>query len=69
MHCDKSDLIRKLIMDQWAALQAGRTFVERAGGHPTHLVVGESTLSERGSRKKGLSNYYEERTRRRSKHK
>ncbi|MBI4532533.1 MAG: hypothetical protein HY711_01190, partial [Candidatus Melainabacteria bacterium] len=34
---NKSELIKRLINDQWTALQAGRTFIERRGGHPDHL--------------------------------
>lgn len=35
---DKSDLIRKMIDDQFEALQCGKTWVERRGGHPAYFT-------------------------------
>lgn len=62
---NKSDLIKRLINDQWVSLQAGKTFLERRGGHPTYLLSGSSDSSDRKSRKKSLADHYEKRAKRR----
>ena len=64
---NKSSLIKRMINDQWVALQAGRTFVERRGGHPEHLLAGSSTSSSRDSRKSELAKHYKSRASHRSK--
>lgn len=63
----KSDLIKRMINDQWVALQAGLTFVERRGGHPEHLLTGSGTNSSRASRKGILSKHYASKAARRRK--
>lgn len=64
----QSDLIRKLINDQWVAMQAGRTFVERRGGHPENLLRGNPNDSERSRRKSEVGKLISERaTKRRQK--
>ncbi len=62
---DKSQLTRKMIDDQWVALQAGRSFVERRGGHPKHLLNDSSISSERGNRKAALANHFTDKASRR----
>ncbi|WP_225225855.1 hypothetical protein [Komarekiella delphini-convector] len=55
---DKSELIRRLIAERWLSLQAGKTLVERRGGHPEHLLQDAPTdLSERPNRKKAIAEY------------
>jgi len=61
----KSELIKRLINDQWVALKAGRTFVERRGGHPDHLLVGLGTNSSRATRKRALDKHYKSKAARR----
>jgi lysozyme family protein len=56
---NKSELIKRLINDQWLALQAGRTFVERRGGHPEYLITNKTNLSIRENRKKKFAQYLE----------
>ena len=59
---DKSELIRRLIAERWVTLQAGRTLVERRGGHPKHLLQDAPTdLSERSNRKKAIAEYLKDR--------
>ncbi len=55
MKTDKSDAIRKLINEKFEELQADKTLVERRGGHPQHLLAGQSNLSERDSRKAAIA--------------
>ena len=62
---DKSQLTRKMIDEQWIALQAGKSFVERRGGHPKHLLNDSKVSSERTGRKATLANHFEERASRR----
>lgn len=55
---DKSELIRRLITERWLTLQAGKTLVERRGGHPEHLLQdAPMDLSERSNRKKAIAQY------------
>ncbi|WP_445631458.1 hypothetical protein [Nostoc sp. DSM 114167] len=59
---DKSELIRRLIAERWLTLQAGKTLVERRGGHPEHLLQDAPTdLSERSNRKKAIAQYLNKR--------
>ncbi|BAZ22290.1 hypothetical protein NIES4073_31720 [Kalymmatonema gypsitolerans NIES-4073] len=52
---DKSELIRRLIAERWLNLQAGKTLVDRRGGHPQHLLQdAPPDLSERANRKKAM---------------
>ena len=66
---DKSTLVRKLILDQWVALQAGKTFVERRGGHPKNVAAGPSNLSAREERKSELAKQYKIKSKARAKSK
>ncbi|MEH1806730.1 hypothetical protein [Nostoc sp.] len=55
---EKSELIRRLIAERWLTLQAGKTLVERRGGHPEHLLQdAPRDLSERSNRKKAIAQY------------
>lgn len=59
---DKSELIRRLIAERWLNLQAGRTLLERRGGHPEHLLQDAPTnLSERPNRKQAIAEYLNKR--------
>jgi hypothetical protein len=64
---DKSELTRKMIDDQWLALQAGRTFVERRGGHPKYLLNDPTKSSERVNRKAALGKHFAEKAEHRRK--
>ena len=55
---NKSQLTRKMIDDQWVALQADKSFVERRGSRPTHLLNDFTISSERGSRKAALADHF-----------
>jgi hypothetical protein len=57
----QSTVIRKMIEDKWNALQAERTFVERRGGHPVHLLGGQGDDSQRANRKAELASHYADR--------
>lgn len=53
---DRSELIRRLINERWLSLQAGKTVVERMGGHPKNLLHGAPPdLSERSTRKRYMA--------------
>ncbi len=55
---DKSELIRRLIRERWLAQQAGKTIVDRRGGHPQHLLQNAPPeLSERENRKQAIAQY------------
>lgn len=55
---NRSELIKRLIRERWLALQAGKTLVERRGGHPKHLLQdAPADLSERPNRKKAIAEY------------
>lgn len=59
---DKSELIRRLIAERWLTLQAGKTLVERRGGHPQHLLQdAPADLSQRANRKQAIAKYLQER--------
>ncbi|YAF94306.1 MAG: hypothetical protein AB3A66_17055 [Nodularia sp. CChRGM 3473] len=59
---DKSELIRRLIAERWLTLQAGKTLVERRGGHPQHLLQdAPKDLSERSHRKRAIAEYLHKR--------
>ncbi|MEH2171558.1 MAG: hypothetical protein V7K45_01565 [Nostoc sp.] len=59
---DKSELIRRLIAERWLTLQAGKTLVERRGGHPEYLLQDAPTdLSERSNRQKAIAQYLNKR--------
>jgi hypothetical protein len=49
---DRNELIKRLIRERWLSLQAGKTIVERRGGHPQHLLEdAPEDLSDRSKRK------------------
>jgi hypothetical protein len=56
----QSALIRNWIDEKWNALQSTRTFVERRGGHPQHLLSAPADSSERASRKSKLAERFEQ---------
>ncbi len=62
---EKSQLIRKLINDQWIAVQGGKTFLERRGGHPKHTLNESADLSSRNKRKKITGQAFEAKSRKR----
>lgn len=64
---EKSEVIRQLIHERWLALQTGKTFLERRGGHPTYLLTGPRNLSSRSVRKKAVADHLAVRSRKRSK--
>ena len=63
----QSDVIRQMINEKWLSLQANKTFVERRGGHPEHLIRGESSDSTRKTRKAKVASYLEKKASRRRK--
>lgn len=52
---NQSEALRNLINEKFDELQANMTLVERRGGHPKHLMTGESNLSERENRKAAIT--------------
>jgi Arc/MetJ-type ribon-helix-helix transcriptional regulator len=62
----KSELIKHLINERWLSIQPGKTFLERMGGAPKHLLSGPSNLSSRAERKKRIKQHLEQRARRRA---
>lgn len=55
---NRSQLIKRLIRERWLTLQAGKTLVERRGGHPQHLLQdAPADLSERSNRKAAIAEY------------
>jgi hypothetical protein len=51
-------LIKSLIYHRWVSLQTDKTFVERRGGHPQHLLQdAPENLSERSNRKQAIADY------------
>lgn len=64
---NKSELVKRLINDQWIALQAGKTFFERRGEHPKYLLSETVNESDRQSRKDTIAKHYDERAERRRK--
>lgn len=61
LQIDKSEALRRSVQQAWLALQLGRTFLERAGGHPKHLLNADKPAgSDKASRRKEISKYLEE---------
>lgn len=59
---NRSELVKRLIRERWLTLQAGRTLVERRGGHPQHLATdAEADLSERPNRQAAIAEYLKKR--------
>lgn len=66
LRIDKSEAIRRATHQLWLALQIGKPFVERAGGRPTFLLnSGNRSASSRDSRRREVSEYLDERARKR----
>jgi predicted transcriptional regulator len=55
LKANQTDLIKRLISERWVLLQMGKTFLERRGGHPEHLLSGPADLSEREVRKRTMA--------------
>jgi hypothetical protein len=62
----KSELIKHLINVRWLSLQPGKTFLERRGGSPVHLLSGPSNLSSKAERKRRITKHLRERARKRA---
>lgn len=62
---NQSDVIRALINEKFADMQAEKTLVERRGGHPQHLLNGNLDQSERKSRKASVAQQLANKTARR----
>lgn len=52
---DRSSAVRALIEEKWRSLQEHKSFVQRRGGHPVHLLHGSKHSSERDVRKSTVS--------------
>jgi hypothetical protein len=65
MNANQSDAIRALINEKFEALQAGKTFVERRGGHPKYLLEGTPNSSDRDVRKAVIAAHLEAKAKRR----
>ena len=66
LRIDKSDALRRSIHQTWLALQLGRSFIERAGGHPQFLLnSGDSKASQRSNRKAKIDAILEKKKNRR----
>jgi hypothetical protein len=58
----RSELIKRLIKERWLTLKLDRTFVQRRGGHPQHLLQdAPPDLSERATRKQAIADYVKHR--------
>ncbi|MBW4500763.1 MAG: hypothetical protein KME57_14675 [Scytonema hyalinum WJT4-NPBG1] len=55
------ELIKRLLREHLQKLQPQKTFLERRGGHPQHLLNGPSDLSDRDARSKYLAEYFQKR--------
>jgi hypothetical protein len=59
---NRSSLVKRLILERWLTLNLDKTFVERRGGHPQHLLQdAPPDLSERSIRKQAISDYLKQR--------
>ena len=56
-----SELVKRLLRTQWLALQSPKTFLERRGESPRHLLSGPSDLSDRDVRKQKVGDYLRQR--------
>lgn len=52
-----TELIKRLLHDQWLTLQPQKTFLERRGESPRHCLNGAADLSDRDTRKQHIANY------------
>jgi len=60
-----NELLQRLLHQHWQNLQPRRTFLERRGGHPQHLLNGPDDLSDRDVRKQIIAEHIEQRHERR----
>jgi hypothetical protein len=59
---NRSEMIKRLIRERWLTLSLDKTFVERRGGHPQHLLQdAPPDLSERTTRKQAIADYLNQR--------
>ncbi len=59
---NRSELIKRLIQERWLTLSLDKTFVERRGGHPQHLLQDSPPdLSERANRKRAIAEHLQQR--------
>jgi hypothetical protein len=56
-----SELIKQLLRTRWLALQTPRSFLERRGESPRHLLDGAADLSDRDVRKQKIADYLQQR--------
>ena len=56
-----SELLQRLLHQHWQDLQPRKTFLERRGGYPQHLLNGSGNLSDRDVRKKIIAEHIEQR--------
>ena len=52
-----SELIKRLLHHQWLSLQPRKTFLERRGESPKHLLNGSPDLSDWDVRQEQIANY------------
>lgn len=55
------ELVKRLLRTQWLALQSPKTFLERRGEPPNHLLNGPADLSDRDVRKQRVGDYLKQR--------
>jgi hypothetical protein len=59
---NRSDLVKRLIRQRWLTLNLNIPFIERRGGHPTHLLPdAPPNLSERVNRKQAIADHLKQR--------
>jgi hypothetical protein len=56
-----SELIKRLLRTQWLAVQSSKTFLERRGESPKHLLNEPDNLSDRDVRKQKIDDYLKHR--------
>ncbi len=56
-----SELLQQLLHQHWQSLQPRKTFLERRGGHPQHLLNGPGDLSDRDVRKQIIAEHIKQR--------
>ncbi|MBP0019797.1 MAG: hypothetical protein J7647_19870 [Cyanobacteria bacterium SBLK] len=59
------DLVKKLLRNHWKNLEPSQTILERMGGYPEHLLEGTGNLSDRDTRKQKISEYLQQRQKKR----
>ena len=60
-----NELLQRLLHQHWQTLHPQKTFLERRGGHPQHLLNGPSNLSDRDIRKQIIADHVKQRHERR----